>query len=166
LSVLGYTHLYSIQLSLLLFYLLIHSILVGTYIYLFIFIFFPNLNNSTPHVLSEWMVEVWCVEVYRVVFSVWPRTNYRRDVSSGVVLLVSGSGFMFWAGGWWFGFWAGVDVRCYILIYILYIYYYIIILYTIIILLYLILYYTLLFFCLYSSLFYSFCSILLFCLYD
>jgi hypothetical protein len=34
--------------------LLIHSILVGTYIYLFIF----NQNNSTPHVLSEWMVEV------------------------------------------------------------------------------------------------------------
>jgi len=41
-------------------YLSIHSILVGTYIYLFIF--FPIFNNNlTPHVLSEWMVEVWCV---------------------------------------------------------------------------------------------------------
>jgi hypothetical protein len=56
----------------------IHSILVGTYIYLFIlfssillsFILYlsvlgytylysnPNQNNLTPHVLSEWMVEV------------------------------------------------------------------------------------------------------------
>jgi hypothetical protein len=33
----------------------IHSILVGTYIYLFIFFF---KNNLTPHKLSEWMVEV------------------------------------------------------------------------------------------------------------
>ena len=32
---------------------LIHSIRVGTYIYLFIF-----HKNLTPHVLSEWMVEV------------------------------------------------------------------------------------------------------------
>ena len=38
----------------------IHSILVGTSIYLFIslMLWFSVL---TPHVLSEWMVEVWCV---------------------------------------------------------------------------------------------------------
>jgi hypothetical protein len=62
---------------------------------------------------------------------VWPRTNYRRDVSSGGWLLVSGS------GGWCFVFWA-FDIRCILYIiyilcytiiisYILYIYYYYII---------------------------------------
>jgi hypothetical protein len=44
---------------------LIHSILVGTYIYLFIF--FP-IKYLTPHVLSEWMVEVWCGDLYRFGF--------------------------------------------------------------------------------------------------
>jgi len=43
---------------------LIHSILVGTYIYLFIF----NPKYLTPHVLSEWMVEVCWFDEY--VFSV------------------------------------------------------------------------------------------------
>jgi hypothetical protein len=87
LSVLTYTYLYYPNLSsilhsspLLLFfpiYPTIHSILVGTYIYLFIF---PPLPNLTPHVLSEWMVEVWCWEWYRVGF---------------------------WAGGWFSSFSAG-----------------------------------------------------------
>jgi hypothetical protein len=47
---------------------LIHSILVGTYIYLFIFIYLSSINNSTPHVLSEWMVEVCGKYLYQVVF--------------------------------------------------------------------------------------------------
>jgi hypothetical protein len=42
---------------------IIHSILVGTYIYLFIshpilYNILPSSSNLTPHVLSEWMVEV------------------------------------------------------------------------------------------------------------
>jgi len=44
----------------------IHSILVGTGIHLFIFNQYIYQDNLTPHVLSEWMVEVWCGEVYRV----------------------------------------------------------------------------------------------------
>ena len=56
-------HLIYSQSSVLSSHSLIHSILVGTYIYLFIF-----SSSSSP--------------------TIWPRTNYRRDVSSGVVLFV------------------------------------------------------------------------------
>ena len=38
--------------------LLIHSILVGTYIRSFIYFRSPLFGILTPHVLSEWMVEV------------------------------------------------------------------------------------------------------------
>jgi hypothetical protein len=130
LSVLTYTYLYSIRIfsflssfplqilspPLPLFYSLIHSILVGTWIH--IFIFFP----SSPIIPFP---------------TIWPRTNYRRDVSSGVVLFV-------WCLSWcWLlclCFWAGVDVRC--ILYITIIIYYIILLYTII---YYILSYTILY---------------------
>ena len=44
-------------------HLSIQSIRVGIWISLFIF-----HKNLTPHKLTEWMVEVWCVEVYRVGF--------------------------------------------------------------------------------------------------
>jgi hypothetical protein len=90
--------------------ILIHSILVGTYIYLFIF-FLPN-PLLTPHVLSEWMVEVYRFDEYRVGVFTW--CEYR----------------------------VGFDIRCVlyiiyyytytIIIHILLYYYYIILYYTII----------------------------------
>ena len=43
--------------------ILIQSIRVGSYITLFIF--HPASDNSTPHVLSEWMVEVCRFHKYR-----------------------------------------------------------------------------------------------------
>ena len=65
--------------------------------------------------------------------TIWPRTNYRRWMSSGAVLLVSGC---VWADGGLLcsSFRVGVDVRCYIVYY----YYYILLLYII----YYIIYYT------------------------
>jgi hypothetical protein len=100
-------------------------------------------------------------------FMFWPRTNYRRDVSSGVVLFVWCSVLV--DGCWWWRYWCSCLSWClrlswwmvfyiiiyYYTLYILYIIIYIIISYTILyytILYYTILYYTLLFFCLYSSL--------------
>jgi len=65
LSVLTYTYLYSIYL--ISSHLPNHSILVGTRIRLFIFFKPTHLNHLTPHVLSEWMVEVWCVYKYVVL---------------------------------------------------------------------------------------------------
>jgi hypothetical protein len=69
--------------------------------------------------------------------NIWPRTNYRRDVSSGVVLFVWCLCFVLVGWDWCVGFWAagGFDIRCIL-------YYYIIIYY---ILYYYILYYTHLF---------------------
>jgi hypothetical protein len=181
LSVLTYTYLYSSVLFFfsssvytLLFYslphpppLLIHSILVGTYIRLFIFFyspphlsllpifslqsFSPQPKYLTPHVLSEWMVEVCGGDLYRVQFKFmfWPRTFYRSGWLRCVVRIcvVFGSGLCL---EWCSSFWAGVmcwvlswcDVRCYIL-YIYYYYYIIYYTYTIILYYYIIIYYIL-----------------------
>ena len=81
-----------------------HSIRVGTYITLFIFF-----------------------QLSRIIR---PRTNYRRWMSSGAVLLVSGSRLMFWAGVrlLCFSRCDVFDVRC-ILYIILYLYTYYILLY-------------------------------------
>jgi len=119
---------------------LIHSILVGTYIYLFIF--FPIFLIPIFHsILVGTYIYLFILSHSRII---WPRTNYRRDVSSGVVLfvwcsvLVDGWGVLAFELVFWF------DVRCCIILYyilypipILYIIYYTIY-YTI--LLYLILY--------------------------
>ena len=109
--------------------------------YLLTLIYIPDSsNNSTPHVLSEWMVEVCAGDLWGV-----------RVLS---VLVI--------------------DVRCYIVYYIilLYIIYYIIILYIIIhiiyyyiiILLYIIHTYTYLYYILYSSLLFFYSSSVLFLL--
>ena len=49
---------------------LIQSIRVGIWIHLFIFNQYL-INNLTPHVLSEWMVEVCRFEVWGVLFRFW-----------------------------------------------------------------------------------------------
>jgi hypothetical protein len=106
----------------------------------------------TPHVLSEWMVEVWCWEWYRLWLfwafeglSWWMLLVFRSDCK--VFGCISSKSEQ----NWCFELvdviyvWAGVDVWClgyyyiiYYYYYILYIYYYII--YYTILLLYLILY--------------------------
>jgi hypothetical protein len=91
---------------------LIHSILVGTYIYLFIFIpllpllSLPNLLLSSSSILSSspspllffpifilYLSVLTYTYLYLIQYSQYsrtirPRTFYRRDVSSGVVLFV------------------------------------------------------------------------------
>jgi hypothetical protein len=86
-----------------------HSIRVGTSISLFVFWrWFPIPDILTPHVLSEWMVEVWCLKgcsclVY-IVVELW--FVFRSDCK--VFVYVS---------CWW------KVVRCYILYYSYYYYY-------------------------------------------
>jgi hypothetical protein len=82
--------------------------------------------------------------------NIWPRTNYRRDVSSGVVLFVwcsvlvfwlrcdvviSRCSFMFWAGGWLLtlGVILYITIISYTIIICILYYYYIILYITIII---------------------------------
>ena len=130
-----------------------HSILVGTYIYLFILSDIPKY--LTPHVLSDW--GGWGVVC-------WSVSGWCSMFGAGVMLLCFGvivrystvfhpnpSRIGVWAGGWLFVFW-GFDIRCYI-VYYFYTYtiiisYTIIILYITIIILYitiiLYIYYTLL----------------------
>ena len=59
----------------------IHSILVGCWIRLFMFQ--DNPPNLTPHVLSEWMVEVWCVYLCLVLFY---RSGWCSVLRWGVIL--------------------------------------------------------------------------------
>ena len=60
------------------------SVLGYTYLY------YSQSDNSTPHVLSEWMVEVWCVEVYRVGFYVSFRFRFWafEGLTLGVILYI------------------------------------------------------------------------------
>ena len=126
---------------------IIHSILVGTYIYLFIFQSISN--NLTPHKLSEGCLE-WCSFI-SMCLCFDPARSIGVD-GWGVWCVFVCSRFClswcssFWAGGWWFRFWA-FDIRClcyYILYYtytiIIHILYYYILYYYYYILYYIILY--------------------------
>jgi len=121
-----YPHLF-LSSSILLIPILFPTILylsVLTCAYLYTLQIFPPFLSTSPNILISSSSSQYSRTIR-------PRTNYRRDVSSGVVLLVCGLCSRFWAGGRWLCF---ELVLCYYTIILLY--------YTIILLLlYIILYY-------------------------